>query len=615
MKHISYIILFLTFTTQVYRAQEEKRLALVIGNANYEKGALKNPVNDALLMAKTLEELNFDVILDTNITKITQFKEVVREFGKKRDNYSVGLIYYAGHGIQFENTNYLLATKEEYNSFDDILDKAMSVQRIMRYLTNRSEEVNILILDACRDNPFEVNWENLTRSSSENSKGLAQIFAPAGSLIAFSTTAGKTAPDGEGKNSIYCQSLAKNMLVKGISLDQVFRNVRSEILKLSNSKQITEESTQLTGNTFYLVENNFKDELATIDSLYSREKYTESLELISELITRKEEIYHFARPDEYYRKSQVYWKLATESKKTDIIKQNYNKAIENITTSINLDSSNYLYRLFRGYLHTKTEDFNKAKIDINNAIKLNPNNPESHHELGGLLFLLNENYNAKETFNKCLLLDSTKIKYYYHRESIFEPHEPYFFRSNIYEEFNKYDNAFEFYDSQIKSVKKNADLYYERAGLYFITKEFNKSVSDLSTSEKYNPENSDIYHFRSLIYAHIGEYDKALKDARKIISISPSDPSGYYLLGNIYEKKEEHMTAIMKYSEAISRLEFYKNLYHIPTLDDNNFTLCDLYNKRAYLFQTIGHMNLMCEDLEKAKLQNNCTVKVVKQCK
>ena len=95
---------------------QEKRLALVIGNANYDKGALKNPVNDALLMKETLEKLNFEVILDTNLRTKKELLNSIYIFGEKRKNYDVAFVYYAGHGVQIDGENYLLATKEKYES-------------------------------------------------------------------------------------------------------------------------------------------------------------------------------------------------------------------------------------------------------------------------------------------------------------------------------------------------------------------------------------------------------------------------------------------------------------------------------------------------------------------
>ena len=129
----------------------------------------------------------------------------------------------------------------------------MSVQDIMRYLKAESNQVNILILDAClRDNPFEVNW-NATRSLKGG--GLAKIPPPTGSLIGFSTDAGMTAADGDGKNSVYTKSLSKNLLKEDISIEQVFKNVRSEVLVETNNMQSPVENSKLTGTAFYMKKN------------------------------------------------------------------------------------------------------------------------------------------------------------------------------------------------------------------------------------------------------------------------------------------------------------------------------------------------------------------------
>ena len=257
------LLLFL-FSISLF-SQDEKRLALVIGNSNYDKGELKNPVNDARLIASTLDSLDFDVILKENLENRSDFIQSIREFGNKRSEYDVAFVYYAGHGIQVDDENFLLPTKQDFSSEEDVLDFGVSVQNIMRYIRAQTNEVNILILDACRDNPFESKW-NTTRSLK--SQGLAKIPPPTGSLIAFSTDSGQTAPDGDGENSVYTVSLAKNMLLKDTSIDQVFRNVRAEVLAQTDGAQRPVESTQLTGQTFYLIgrsieyyENQFIDSL------------------------------------------------------------------------------------------------------------------------------------------------------------------------------------------------------------------------------------------------------------------------------------------------------------------------------------------------------------------
>ena len=268
-----FLLIFIIFSIVLF-GQDEKRLALVIGNSNYEKGALKNPVNDAELVAKTLDSLNFDVILKTNLESRSEFIRAVREFGQKRAEYDVAFIYYAGHGIQVDNENFLLPTKEEFLSEDDVLDFGVSVQNVLRYLESESEKVNILILDACRDNPFELKW-NATRSLKGS--GLAKIPPPTGSLIAFSTDAGSTAADGASENSIYCKSLCKNFLLEDVSIDQVFRNIRSDVLKNTNNKQRPVESSQLTGQTFYLLKPSANLYIQKIDSMITNKMLNEGL--------------------------------------------------------------------------------------------------------------------------------------------------------------------------------------------------------------------------------------------------------------------------------------------------------------------------------------------------
>ena len=197
MHYRFFLIIVLSISSLL--AQQEKRLALVIGNANYNTAELKNPVNDAKLIASTLDSLNFDVILKTNIESQGQFKNAILEFGKKRPDYNAAIVYYAGHGMQLDGENYLLPTKESFESKDEVFMSGVSVQKIMHFLRD-SNKVNILILDACRDNPYEKSFNSKSRSIGKSS-GLAKIPAPTGSLIAFSTDAGNVADDGEGENS------------------------------------------------------------------------------------------------------------------------------------------------------------------------------------------------------------------------------------------------------------------------------------------------------------------------------------------------------------------------------------------------------------------------------
>jgi hypothetical protein len=233
---------------------QERRIALVIGNAAYLKGPLENPVNDANLIAESLEKLDFEVELYNNLASRDKMLDAIKYFGRKRKNYEIAFVYYAGHGIQLDNENYLLPVNEEFEFEDDVEDNGVSMQRVLRYLeSTRENQLNFIVLDACRDNPFESNW-NKTRSLK--GAGLAKTPPPTGSLIAFSTDHGQTAADGDGGNSLYSQALAEKLLEENVSIEQVFKNVRTEVLRLSGDTQSPVEESKLTGNAFYLNKTN-----------------------------------------------------------------------------------------------------------------------------------------------------------------------------------------------------------------------------------------------------------------------------------------------------------------------------------------------------------------------
>ncbi|MBH76058.1 MAG: hypothetical protein CMP68_02730 [Flavobacteriales bacterium] len=233
------------------------RIALVIGNANYVDAPLENPINDAELMDSTLRALNFSVILETDIESQAQFKKVILKFAEKRENYDHAFVYYAGHAVQIEGKNYLLPTKcsdckneKSYTTTNDITEWAINVQKINKYLTSISENsVNILVLDACRNNPYIDDIFGKVRGANKNI-GLAKMESQKGSLIAFSTEAGEVADDGDGKNSLYTKILSENLLVPNIEIKKVFQNVRTEMSKLTG--QVPEEYSKLVGEDFIL---------------------------------------------------------------------------------------------------------------------------------------------------------------------------------------------------------------------------------------------------------------------------------------------------------------------------------------------------------------------------
>ena len=196
--HASFTFLLVITTLLVLlpgAATAERRMALVMGNAAYEIGPLRNPVNDATDIATTLQQLSFQVTLLRDADLRTML-EGVDAFSRQLRQGGIGLFYFAGHGLQVSGENYLIPVRARINREQDVPYEAVPVGRILGSMEDAANGFNILILDACRDNPFARQW----RSSQ---RGLAVTQAVAGSLIAYATAPGAVAVDGSGRNGLY----------------------------------------------------------------------------------------------------------------------------------------------------------------------------------------------------------------------------------------------------------------------------------------------------------------------------------------------------------------------------------------------------------------------------
>jgi hypothetical protein len=237
-----------------------KRLALVIGNGAYSTAPpLKNPPNDARDMAATLRALGFDVTSGINANQ-REMKRLIREFGQKLKTGGSGLFYYAGHGVQSKGRNYLIPVDAEIQSEAEVEDSAVDASLVLNYMDDAQNGLNIVILDACRNNPF-------SRSFRSASDGLAQVDAPTGTLIAYATAPGRVASDGAGQNGLYTSELLKQMRVPGLSATEMFMRVRGEVMRQTGNKQVPWEASSLVG-TFYF--GGAKTDGATTEATSSR---------------------------------------------------------------------------------------------------------------------------------------------------------------------------------------------------------------------------------------------------------------------------------------------------------------------------------------------------------
>ncbi len=236
-------ILILIYPSSLIAATEQ-RIALVIGNSLYSSGPLKNPVNDATDIATTLQRLGFSVIIKKNASQRVM-EESIQEFGNKLKRGGVGLFYYAGHGLQISGVNYLIPVAAKISREADVKYEAIDANKVLDEMAIANNGLNIVILDACRDNPF-------TRSFRDATRGLAIVSsAPVGTFISYSTAPGNVARDGEGRNSPYAAALIKHMTEPGQPVEQVFKSVRQTLATQSGGKQIPWELSSLQGNFFF----------------------------------------------------------------------------------------------------------------------------------------------------------------------------------------------------------------------------------------------------------------------------------------------------------------------------------------------------------------------------
>ena len=220
-----------------------ERHALVIGNANYQSSPLRNPLNDARDMAAALKGLGFQVqsLLDADAG---QMEQAILDFGDRLRTGGVGLFYYAGHGVQAQGSNYLIPLQANISREIQLKRKAIDAGLVLDAMGAANNGLNIVILDACRDNPYANSFRNTTR-------GLARMDSPKGSLIAYATAPGDVADDGEGRNGVFTKHLLEQMQKPGVQVEQVFKQVTQAVHAETRQRQTPFMTSSLLGDFYF----------------------------------------------------------------------------------------------------------------------------------------------------------------------------------------------------------------------------------------------------------------------------------------------------------------------------------------------------------------------------
>lgn len=227
-----------------------RRTALLFGNAQYPDASLRNPVRDARLLATTLRDLGFEVVLAENASRDAMYLRV-RQWLIGSADAEVRAFYYAGHGVQYRGGSYLVPVDAVFLAEDEIPEKAFNLSHVIEPLSRTGTGVNFVIMDACRAEPAALlsRVQRRTRSLEKlTTAGLGRTVAPRGTVIAYSTSPGALAADGAGAaNSVFTRNLALQLRSPGVPIETVFKRVRMAVMRETQNAQVPWESSSLVG--------------------------------------------------------------------------------------------------------------------------------------------------------------------------------------------------------------------------------------------------------------------------------------------------------------------------------------------------------------------------------
>ncbi len=479
----------------------QKKLALVIGNAAYQHGgALKNPVNDARAIAKSLESMGFDVLKHEELGQ-NQMKQAINAFGLKLRDYDVGLFYYAGHGIQHKGANYMIPVEADLQAAEQIEFDCVSADRVLAFMESAKTKVNIIIMDACRNNPFERSWN---RSAQGN--GLAMMNAPTGTLIAYATAPGKVASDGESTNGLYTSVLLKYMKDSGLNIEQVFKRVRTEVTEKSFGAQVPWETTSLTGGDFYFVNKP----LAVVDA-------------------NRKAIVNTGTED-----VERYYTLGNEKYDDKL----YDEAITYFSKALEVDPTYFNAMLWRAHAKYAKGQYNESILDYNKTLELSPGEAPAYYYRGLAKYQLDKTNEAIPDFSLAIRYDRNYVN-------------AYFWRGYCYYLNDKYFAAIEDYNKTVNFSPDYADVYYYRGLAYYASEEYNNAINDFSYNLKLKPDYAEGHYMLANCYYSIENFKEAILSYTSAISYKPDYALAYYWRARAYNNSSLKAEALRDVQSAL----------------------------------------------------------------
>ena len=487
----------------------------MIGNAKYKYGTvLNNPVNDANDMAQKLKELGFEVILVTD-GDLKKMDQAVNQFYKQLRKGSVALFYYAGHGIQVEGENYLIPIDVNLETASDAKYKTLATNHVLDKMHEADSELRLVILDACRDNPFARNWK--TRSNSLT-RGLARIEnSGAGDFIAYATQPGNVSSDGTGRNGVFTSYLLKHLNNSTQTIEDIFKLVRHDVARHTKNEQVPFTTSGLTSDFYFakVPSTNVATNTINNQTVIKNNNVPE----IRENNQQNAEFY-LTRANSYYKEGK------------------YDQAFTNYNQAIQLNPQYTDAYLFRGLTYRIKGELDKAIVDYTQAIKINPQFSQAYNNRGVA-------YDDKGELDKAIVDYNQAIK--------INPQysDAYNNRGVAYDDKGELDKAIADYTQAIKINPQFSTAYNNRGLAYRKKGELEKAIVDYNQAIKINPQYFEAYNNRGIAYYDKGELDQAIVDYNQAIKINPQYSNAYVALGLAYEKKGKLDQAIADYNQAI----------------------------------------------------------------
>lgn len=538
------ILLFPIFPSNLL-AISGKRFALLIGNSNYIHGGnLHNPVNDVRDIKRALESLGFTVIKYENCTQ-KEMKMAINDFGRRLNSQDVGLFFYAGHGVQVRGRNYLLPVDAKLDSEQDAEYDCVRADRILAKMEAAGSKTNIVILDACRDNPFERAWRR-----GQKGTGLAFMNAPSGSLIAYSTAPGQTALDGRGRNSPYTTALLNNIDTPNITVIQMFQRVRATVMDRSGKKQIPWESTSLRGDFCF-------SEKEGINEKTKEDKTTVRVISLEDIFT-KQEIEEMKKA-EALKKAQIQDTIKAHTRSIElnpedersylgrgfayIENQQYSKAIQDFTKAIELKPNHVNAYMLRSLSYNCLKQYKKEMQDLTQAIKLNSDSvkDDSATCVKSYIELIERNKDNVDIAKRITQIVELKPKNYF----------LFYVRAHGYIRLEQYEKAVSDLTKAIKLSSNDDELYMARAEACRNLKQYSKAIQDYSKAIELDRKDVQTYRNRASCYRALKQNQKAIRDYTKIIELKPNYRWAYEIRARWYRELKQHTKAIQDYKKII----------------------------------------------------------------